>query len=50
MSLFIAGELDHMTFKGPFQIISFCDSMKLRIRDDCWINSLLNYGLYCFVL
>ena len=27
MSLFIAGELDQMTSKGPFQLKRFCDSM-----------------------
>jgi len=27
MSLLIAGRLDHMTFKSPFQPKIFCDSM-----------------------
>ena len=29
MSLFIAGELDQMTFKGPFQLKRFHDSIEI---------------------
>jgi len=30
VSLFIAGELDQMTFKGPFQLKPFCAK--------CWLH------------
>lgn len=33
MSLFIAGKLDWMTFKGPCQLKQFCDSM---IKGNGW--------------
>jgi len=32
MSLFIAGGLDQMAFKGPFQLKQFCDSTQLVSR------------------
>ena len=35
MSLFIAGGLDQMAFRGPFQLKRFCDSMitSMCVRD-----------------
>jgi len=46
MSLFIAAELNCMTFKGPFQLWGFCDSMILlycrwkemgiTVQCNCW--------------
>jgi len=41
VSLFIAGELDQLTFKGPFQLKRFYVSMTISFADSCDITTYL---------
>ena len=43
VSLFIAEELDELTFKGPFQLKQFCDSMIQTMQE----HSIRSNRIFC---